>query len=193
MRADTGTTISRRDALRAGLAVGAVAVLPAATAAAAIMPQGDDADLIALGKRFDEARAINDDHKRRIEAVESEADLPPRFDADPERWLNLVRDDYEGARAEMDVWLAKHAAASERAGIDVLEAKRMEFVDHVLDPIVVLICATPARTLAGLVVKARALQFVSDWWDVPANDLDLENEHARHLIDDMLSIAGRQA
>lgn len=151
---------------------------------------GDDAELIELGGRFDEALVIHCDYQAREAAIEDAAPSPPCPAVD---WHG----NYDAARAEIDGWFKLDQAARERSGLEALAVEHGDFAATFLDPIVERIRTVVPTTLAGLAVKARIARFVaSDWWiedgePVSARDLDLNVEVARALIDDLLTVAVR--
>jgi hypothetical protein len=52
------------------------------------------------------------------------------------------------------------------------------------------ILATPAKSIAGIAVKARvAAHIVSNYWDVPLDRLDLDARAFRHLVESVCSAA----
>jgi hypothetical protein len=59
-----------------------------------------------------------------------------------------------------------------------------------LYPVEQAIMTTPARTIAGLGVKARhAAHVVSEYWTAPISQIDWEGQVVRHLIESVCSLA----
>jgi hypothetical protein len=75
---------------------------------------------------------------------------------------------------------------------DSVEANsRLESLLASMEPIEREIMALPARTMAGLAVKARlAAHIVSNYWDVPLERLDLDARAFRLLVDAVCAVAG---
>jgi hypothetical protein len=101
---------------------------------------GDDSDLIALGKQFEEIAAK----------------LQELYDpASPNDHLKLI-----------------------------------EATLACLEPIERAIMAIPARTIAGLGVKARhAAHLVSEYWDAPINQIDWDARAVRFLIEAVCEVS----
>jgi hypothetical protein len=60
-----------------------------------------------------------------------------------------------------------------------------------LEPIERAILATPARTVAGLGVKARHAAYVmSEYWDAPIDEIDWDARAVRLLIEAVCESAG---
>jgi hypothetical protein len=69
--------------------------------------------------------------------------------------------------------------------------KQLEAVDVRLDPIIDAIQATPARTLAGVAVKARAAAYtIEECWRKPQDELDWQETVLRDLIEGVCALAG---
>ncbi|WP_315783426.1 hypothetical protein [Bradyrhizobium sp. SZCCHNPS1003] len=70
--------------------------------------------------------------------------------------------------------------------------ERIESMLADLAPIEQAIMATPARTLAGLGVKARhAAYVVSEHWDAPIDQIDWDARAVRSLIEAVCDVASR--
>jgi hypothetical protein len=71
------------------------------------------------------------------------------------------------------------------------DPKKAEAILARLYPIERAIMATPARTIAGLGVKARhAAYVVSQYWDAPIDQIDWDARTTRLLIESVCDIAG---
>ena len=169
-KATDSNTTSRRNFLGSAVLVSA-ALAPAAIAE---KTKGPDADLLELGRQFDEL-------ERRY-AV-SQAFYKPRWrrhTVEVDRW----RDAHPNCSQKQ--WLAAH---------DDLWAKLVacdgrETPDEIMvqaDPIQEAIISIPATTIAGLAVKARVAKFTaSDYWKESDNDADWDRLIIRKLIDSVI-------
>jgi hypothetical protein len=69
--------------------------------------------------------------------------------------------------------------------------KQLEAIDVRLDPIITAIQTTPARTLAGVAVKARAAaSIIGECWQKPQDELDWQETVLRDLIESVCALAG---
>ena len=100
--------------------------------------------------------------------------------------------------AQFETIVAELAAAQRTAIQDGMPAGadtyvRMKLVEAVLtrlDPIEQAIMATPARTIAGLGVKARHAAYVmSRCWEEPIDQIDWEAQTVRLLIEAICDLA----
>lgn len=67
---------------------------------------------------------------------------------------------------------------------------RAEAILSRLDPIERAIMAIPARTMAGLGVKARHAAYVmSQYWEAPIDHIDWDAQAVRHLIEAVCDVA----
>lgn len=84
--------------------------------------------------------------------------------------------------------LGKIRALDDPASPDHLE--RIESMLAGLAPIEQAIMATPARTIAGLGVKARHAAYVnSEHWDAPVDEIDWDARAVRSLIEAVCDVA----
>ncbi|WP_316195168.1 MULTISPECIES: hypothetical protein [unclassified Bradyrhizobium] len=84
--------------------------------------------------------------------------------------------------------IAKIQALDDPASPDHLE--RIETMLASLAPIEQAIMATPARTIAGLGVKARHAAYVnSEHWNAPIDEIDWDAQAVRSLIDAVCDVA----
>jgi hypothetical protein len=94
------------------------------------------------------------------------------------------------SETEVQLYFKEQARVYREQKIDELSERR-EALDRRIDPILDAIRQLPARSLAGLAIKARAVAVTMDHlWDVPANDLDWEEEFLRDLIENVCALAG---
>ena len=171
--------LSRRKALSAlaSITAAATAVTESATHAVEL-----DAELIALGNRFDELewqyrfvkgrdRARNKTFSELLEAQQG------RILSD-EEWKQVLN----GIGGQLD---QQFGPAIQPDVLDIMD---------MLDSSQRRIMALPAITLAGLAVKARVARFECErLWDKPVEDLDREQMMARDLIDAVLEFCNRAA
>jgi hypothetical protein len=171
-------SITSRRSLLAGLAVSPIIAAPAVLAAGA---PTDDAELIELGRRFDEGVAI---------------------------W-EAAQPDYWAASAGFDQALADHreelSLAQKENGVegwsavcrrvaghhDAVISKWNDFLEENVDPLQERILKLPAFTVAGLAVKARVLGFnKSRAWDREPPDLDYDLAIIRNLVENACALVG---
>jgi hypothetical protein len=99
------------------------------------------------------------------------------------------------ARSELGIRLDQRLPRGVRAGIDVgtdygVGTREVEAILVLLDPIERAIMATPARTIAGLGVKARHAAYVtSQYWSEPIDKIDWEARAVRLLIEAVCNVA----
>jgi hypothetical protein len=86
------------------------------------------------------------------------------------------------------------AAMRELASLEMNEdtpIARIEAFLAGMEPLEYAILATPADGIAGIAVKARlAAHFVSNYWEVPPDCLDLEARAFRLLVEAVCGVAG---
>jgi hypothetical protein len=74
---------------------------------------------------------------------------------------------------------------------DAADVDRIEAFLAGMEPIERAILTIPADGIAGVAVKARvAAHVVSNYWDVPLDQLDLDARAFRHLVEAVCNIAG---
>ncbi|MGJ4896690.1 MULTISPECIES: hypothetical protein [unclassified Bradyrhizobium] len=89
---------------------------------------------------------------------------------------------------QLEEAIAKIRALYDPASPDHLEG--IESMLAELAPIEQAILATPARTLAGLGVKARhAAYVISEYWDAPIDQIDWDARAVRSLIEAVCEVA----
>jgi hypothetical protein len=89
---------------------------------------------------------------------------------------------------QLEVALAKIRALHDPASPDHLEQTETMLTD--LAPIEQAIMATPARTIAGLGVKARHVAYViSEHWDAPIDQIDWDARAVRLLVEAVCDVA----
>jgi hypothetical protein len=167
-------TTSRRTVL-AGLAAIPAAVAPAA-AIPALASDHPDAELLAVGRRFD---TLAEQRDRSVERWE------PVWQA-----IQQERNTIPGTLSN-DGWMA----LTER-----VEARFPERGPHPDDIAGAMneperaIMALPATTIAGLAVKARlAREYNRSWWDESDENADWDVLVARKLVDAVLALAEAQS
>ena len=89
---------------------------------------------------------------------------------------------------QLEKAVAEIRALSDQTSPDQLE--RLESMLARLAPIEQAIMATPARTIAGLGVKARHAAYVnSEHWDAPIDEVDWDSRAVRLLIEAVCDVA----
>jgi hypothetical protein len=115
-----------------------------------------------------------------------------------ERQFNEVAADLFAVQRVRDEWAACSVSrssepASELSRPEYSEEVRKREVESILarlDPIERAITTTPARTIAGLGVKARhAAYVVSQYWEAPIGQIDWEAKTVRLLIEAVCEVA----
>lgn len=202
--------ITRRSLLTGTASLATTALAPAAPLARPT--QEPDADLTALGARFEQALAIHEAAQRAFNDCErrylQDCPDPPdsltsagtlgAFLRHKGSWWSarelrgLLRD--EDRRAE---WPAAHAAlrvalayeARERRfkrKLGLRDAERAYHAAiHALDDLAALILAAPARSGAGLAVKAQATKRWGkpEWWSEDASHADAYERFAAQILE----------
>jgi hypothetical protein len=103
----------------------------------------------------------------------------------------------QGAQGEFTICLHQRPEWGEQADVDLgsdYESRTREAEEILarLDPIERAIMATPARTIAGLGVKARHAAYVtSQYWNEPIDKIDWEARAVRLLIEAVCDAAPR--
>lgn len=204
---------------RRGLLAGTASLAATTLAPAAPLAQPThtgDAELTALGARFEQAlaahaaaqRHFNECEKRYLaqgpdppEALTSAGPLGRLLDHDWCYWSArelraLLRDpelraDWRAVRATLPVAL-KHEARDRRfrrlIGLRAAERAHEEAIEA-LDALAVQIVDTPAHTRAGLAVKARAVKAWGkpEWWSEQASHADPYERFAADIIDGVIA------
>ena len=176
--------VSRRTVMNAMLKSipAAVATVAAPSIAMATASDNDDADLIALGKKFETAYAefvAADNTRDRLMAdafgrAMERSGLGERF-LDPKVL----------SKEEFKVWL--EVLGAEQAGIGDMDAELVN-----MEPIEIAVMNTPAHTLAGLRVKVQVAIFRNrHLWSAPRNKLDWHEEATRELIETACRLTGQ--
>jgi hypothetical protein len=115
-----------------------------------------------------------------------------------ERKFNEIAADLFTAQRTRDEFAACSVSRSSEPRSELLRTERSEEARtrHVetilarLDPIERAIMATPARTIAGLGVKARhAAHVMSQYWEEPVDQIDWEAKTVRLLIEAVCGVA----
>jgi hypothetical protein len=115
-----------------------------------------------------------------------------------ERQFNEVAADLFAAQRAKDELAACSASRSSEPGNELLRpeyneevrTKQVEAILARLDPIERAIMATPARTIAGLGVKARHAAYVmSHYWENPIDQVDWDAQALRLLIEAVCELA----
>jgi hypothetical protein len=174
----TMTRLSRRSAS----APPASTATTTATVTAAAVGAGPDAELLGLGKQFDELawqyRLVEEKNRLRSERYEDLIEAQRRQGHTPEQWEDVL--DRIGKQLDEEF-----GPAIKPDALDIL---------NMLDAPLRRILAFPTATLAGLAVKARVARFgCEDFWDTPAEDLDFDQRMVRELIDAVLDFCNRAA
>jgi hypothetical protein len=97
-----------------------------------------------------------------------------------------------GSRSEDEAMLYRNTLKRLDAemGTDAL-LKRLDAINLRLDTIVTAIKETPARTLAGVAVKARGVAYaMRTCWQTLAEELDWHEDLVRDLVENICAIAG---
>jgi|SRR5665213_1487509 len=162
-----------REMNRRAVMAGAV-VLPALTLPA-IASNHPDAELLAIGEQYDALAAIYEDAQRRAQ---------PRWDA-RENFLASLRG---GPRTPSNREIM-HALAQIDRKFPIADPQPDDAIGATDEP-ACRIMALPARTIAGLAVKARVAKLAaSNYWDDPDDDADWDKLIVRKLIDAILESA----
>jgi hypothetical protein len=171
------TTMSRRSAL-AGLSV--LATAPAgATAGLAV---DADAALIALVAQF-EAMLPGI-----TAAQDAGRDAAHAADVEIARRLGFPND-ISKSRTSSNWWPTFVAVRTELGTDEIINAAT-PLLDRI-DAVEIAIRTTPARTIAGMAVKAHIVaHHMDELWDVPEADLDYAERILRDLIENIFAAAG---
>jgi len=182
-------------------------------------PTQDDAELTALGARFEQAlsvhhaaqRALNDCERRYVE----EGPDPPPILTSAGPFGHLLADEktWWSARAlrtlmshttHHDVWGDAYAALQaaityeardrrfrRRIGLRAAECAYRAAID-VMEALSLQIFAAPARTLTGLAIKGRTVKAWGrpEWWSREPWDTDIYERLAAEVIDQVIHIGG---
>ena len=179
-QAESASITSRRSFLAAAAVAGAIVASNVAAASAEPHP---DAELIRLGDELSKLTQENYSECARMEPF------------------------WAGYRDRMDAWRAEHptfkagedAAAHERAVIEsgMRDAEKDNHPDCVIErytPVADKIKAIPARTWAGVIVKAQLAKFAADdYWDKEEDGLDPGELAMRKLCDAVIAMAAQTA
>jgi hypothetical protein len=159
------TATTRRAALGA-LASAPALALPA-VAMAAVLPSGDDAELISLAAEIERLRTLG---------KEIYAERAAPFD---ETFQNIFRN----ATGSDDERLAAAFAYSREIGRDAAIEEQAE-IDEQADRLWKRMMAIPAATQAGRAAKVGALlvHVCTKHWRGPADDLDWDKRQTRALL-----------
>ena len=101
----------------------------------------------------------------------------------------------QGAQGELVTCLDQRPPRGVRTGVDVgtdyeARTREVEAILARLDPIERAIMGAPARTIAGLGVKARHAAYVtSQYWSEPIDKIDWEARAVRLLIEAVCNVA----
>ncbi len=101
----------------------------------------------------------------------------------------------QGAQGELVICLDQRPPRGVRTGVDVgtdyeARTREVEAILARLDPIERAIMGAPARTIAGLGVKARHAAYVtSQYWSEPIDKIDWEARAVRLLIEAVCNVA----
>jgi hypothetical protein len=143
--------------------------------------------LIEIGAKFDEAAAQQIEADTRSnelfepihEAIEAQATWPD----DQEKWTSDDARNYHATRGRVidDIGAEWASVTAE-----------LEDVHHWrTDKLMRAIWATPAHSMAGLGIKAKAAALASNhFWDKPFGELDWDHKGPRALIEAVLDVAG---
>jgi hypothetical protein len=169
--------LSRRAALTGLASIGAAssAVVPSLTHSAEA-----DAELIALGNRFDELEWQYRFVKER--------DRPRN-----QRYSELLKE-VRGRPLSIEEWPQALNEIGKQLDQEFGPATKPDLFDIIdmLDAPQRRIMAMPAATLPGLAIKARVTRFACEhFWQKPVDDLDWDQMMARKLIDAVLEFCDR--
>jgi hypothetical protein len=208
--------LTRRGVL-AGTA--AAAASGAAPSPAAALPGGADAELLALAQKFAEGLDILHAAERRRNACEKRyfAERPDKpealtragplgkllspswdwWDADELEGLieNRVRRRYWATARQLlpvaHAYEAKLDRCEQACGLTAAEAAQTA-ASNALDDLIDQIVAAPARTLAGLAVKARIVKFWAhpEWWRDDPEDADPMDCLVTEVLDAVIGMSG---
>jgi hypothetical protein len=137
---------------------------------------GPDAELLALGRRFD---VLNAEYLRLYE--KQEATLPA-FRKAEER----ARELYRVGRKEEAAELRDHAEID--TGMRAASHALGDFIDDEFAPVMDAIEAATATTLAGLIAKAKVATWACTWIEEDRHKLDYDKAMAAHLIQAVLAL-----
>jgi hypothetical protein len=162
---------SRRTAIAA---LAASAAIPSIALAAD--GSGDDSELIECGRQLDVLYAAHAEANRLSQ---------PYWDA-----VHAWRDAQGDRHVTNEEWMA----AATRLEREVpLPSPNLDEIMNAMDDPMRRIMALPAKTPAGLAVKARLVKHEnSELWDEPFEDLDWDKVKLRALIDSVLAFAERR-
>ncbi len=164
------TTTSRRRVVAAVAALAAVATGPSPVGSSPTA----DAELLALGRRFDAL-------ERQYEAAQDRE--TPRQDA----CMALIKELRGGGNYSDEIFIEMGRRLD--AAFPLEKPSADEIVDAMC-PVALRIMALRASTVAGLIVKARvARNGCSHFYDATDEDADWDHQVARHLIDAVLGFA----
>lgn len=167
--------IHSRRAVLAGIAAPALAA-----PALALSDSSADAELIALGRVF------NDLWSKYDIAAELERPNEDAFDAAIAELSKRSGNVYEEGDAEL------YLEVSRRIDREVpLPSPNTDNLTNMMDPYMRKIMALPARTAAGLAVKARVAEWsCATYWNEPDDNCDWDQLMARKLIEAVLAAGG---
>jgi hypothetical protein len=180
------TRLTRRAAMVAGLAAAAVPAVPALATASG------DARLLELGRKFEPLFAKYLTFWPAYKAVWDRVEERKRAEVhpSPEEWSNLEPGTYESRVAGI---LEAIERINKEEGFDKLSDEHDALCESAggIDQLTDEIVKTPATTLAGLAVKARAACMVfHSYWDGPRNKMDIDEHLVRELVDGICRLAG---
>jgi hypothetical protein len=178
------STIPSRRAVLAGIAAAPALAAPALALAGAtalsLEASHPDAELIEVGRAFDDLRAKY--------GIASELSRPNQdaFDAAIAELSERSGNVYQEGDVEL------YLEVGRRIDREVpLPSPNTDDLTDMMDPYMRKIMALPARTAAGLAVKARVAEWACDtYWDEPDDNCDWNKLMARKLIEAVLATGG---
>lgn len=175
--------LSRRAAL-----AGAISLAPAAAVAAVPIGADPDVELVALS---DQVTAL---YERRLELQDLlapyDAEYSERLYAACEQMGELQRKGELKAAHDLAVAFDRETQEARPPQVEAAN-EEADRITALLDAPAQRMFALPARTLRGLAIKAGFAAYeYEELWAVSFNDLDWHKKFVRHLIEEVLALAG---